>query len=175
MSISFIILIITGLLAYNTYHDNFLLNSFSSYKKYYKIAGILVVGLGFYLVVQRNPIQGVNTVNALNQYINVMPIDKGTKDMITPFLSQKQPHCQERGSDRLTQSSKTHKRSVSETKKKFVASNQNWKCGDCKDKLTAWFEVDHTIRLDQGGTNDISNLIALCRNCHGKKTSLENI
>jgi hypothetical protein len=173
MSISFIILIITGLLAYNTYHDNFLLNSFSSYKKYYKMAGILVVGLGFYLVVQRNPIQGVNTVKALNQYINVMPIDKGTKDMISPLLSYNQN--EERGSDRLSQSSRTHKRSVSETKKKFVASNQNWKCGDCKEKLTAWFEVDHTIRLDQGGSNDISNLIALCRNCHGKKTSLENI
>jgi hypothetical protein len=173
MSISFIILIITGLLAYNTYYDNFLLNSFSSYKKYYKMAGILVIGLGFYLVVQRNPVQGVNTVKALNQYINVMPIDKGTKDMISPFLSYKQND--ERGSDRLNQGSRTHKRSVSETKKKFVASNQNWKCGDCKEKLTAWFEVDHTIRLDQGGSNDISNLIALCRNCHGKKTSLENI
>ena len=173
MSISFMILIITGLLAYNTYYDNFLLNSFSSYKKYYKMAGILVVGLGFYLVVQRNPVQGINTVKALNQYINVMPIDRNTKDMITPFLSYKQND--ERGIDRLTQNSRTHKRSVSETKKKFVASNQNWKCGDCKEKLTAWFEVDHTIRLDQGGSNDISNLIALCRNCHGKKTSLENI
>ena len=170
MSISFIILIITGLLAYNTYHDNFLLKSFGSYKKYYKVAGILVAGLGFYIVVQKNPMQGVNTVKALNQCINVMPIDKGTKDMISPLLSN-----QERGSDRITQNSKTHKRSVSETKKKFVASNQNWKCGDCKEKLTAWFEVDHTIRLDQGGSNDISNLIALCRNCHGKKTSLENI
>ncbi len=170
MSISFIILIITGLLAYNTYYDNFFLKSFSSYKKYYKVAGILVAGLGFYIVVQKNPMQGVNTVKALNQCINVMPIDKGTKDMISPLLSN-----QERGSDRLTQNSRTHKRSVSETKKKFVASNQNWKCGDCKEKLTAWFEVDHTVRLDQGGSNDISNLIALCRNCHGKKTSLENI
>ena len=170
MSISFIILIITGLLAYNTYYDNFFLKSFSSYKKYYKVAGILVAGLGFYIVVQKNPMQGVNTVKALNQCINVMPIDKGTKDMISPLLSN-----QERGSDRLSQNSRTHKRSVSETKKKFVASNQNWKCGDCKDKLTAWFEVDHTVRLDQGGSNDISNLIALCRNCHGKKTSLENI
>jgi 5-methylcytosine-specific restriction endonuclease McrA len=170
MSISFIILIITGLLAYNTYYDNFFLKSFSSYKKYYKVAGILVAGLGFYIVVQKNPMQGVNTVKALNQCINVMPIDKGTKDMISPLLSN-----EERGSDRLTQNSRTHKRSVSETKKKFVASNQNWKCGDCKEKLTAWFEVDHTIRLDQGGSNDISNLIALCRNCHGKKTSLENI
>jgi 5-methylcytosine-specific restriction endonuclease McrA len=73
------------------------------------------------------------------------------------------------------QPSKTNKRSVSETKKKFIASNQNWKCGECKEMLKAWFEVDHIQRLDQGGSNDISNLVALCRNCHGKKTSMENI
>ena len=60
-------------------------------------------------------------------------------------------------------------------KKKFVASSQQWKCGDCHQQLTAWFEVDHIKRLDQGGSNDISNLVALCRNCHGKKTSMENI
>jgi hypothetical protein len=70
---------------------------------------------------------------------------------------------------------KSNKRSVSETKKKFVASNQNWKCDDCKEQLKAWFEVDHIKRLDQGGSNDVDNLVALCRNCHGKKTSMENI
>jgi len=67
------------------------------------------------------------------------------------------------------------KRSVSETKKKFVASEQDWKCKHCHKKLPAWFEVDHVIRLDRGGTNDISNLVALCRECHGKKTMMENI
>ena len=67
------------------------------------------------------------------------------------------------------------KRSVSETKKKFVASQQNWCCGDCKKQLPAWFEVDHKIRLDQGGSNHVSNLIALCRDCHGKKTTLESL
>ena len=175
MNISFIVLIVTGLFIYNTYHDNFIIKSFGAYKKYYKMAGIFVVGLGFYLVMQRNPMQGASTIKALNQYINVMPIDKNSKNLISPFLSYNQSPTEERGAQKITQDSRTHKRSVSETKKKFVASNQNWKCGDCHEKLTAWFEVDHTIRLDQGGSNDISNLIALCRNCHGKKTSLENI
>ena len=69
----------------------------------------------------------------------------------------------------------TTKRSVSETKKKYVAANQNWKCGKCNQQLTAWFEVDHKIRLDSGGSNHINNLIALCRNCHGEKTALENL
>jgi len=173
MKPSFLIIIITALLAYNTYYDNFLIKTFTTYQKYYKIAGIIILGIGFYIMVQRNPKESVNTMNALNQYINVMPIDKQSKDLITPFLTYNKK--EERGTNRLLQNSRTHKRSVSETKKKFVASNQNWCCGDCKEKLPAWFEVDHKQRLDQGGSNDISNLVALCRNCHGKKTSLENI
>jgi len=67
------------------------------------------------------------------------------------------------------------KRSVSETKKKFVASRQNWKCGDCHSQLNAWFEVDHKIRLEHGGSNHVDNLVALCRECHGKKTTIENL
>ena len=173
MKPSFLIIILTALLAYNTYYDNFIIKTFNTYQKYYKIAGIVVLGIGFYIMVQRNPKESVNTMNALNQYINVMPIDKNSKDLITPFLTYNKK--EERGTNRMLQNSRTHKRSVSETKKKFVASNQNWCCGDCKEKLPAWFEVDHKKRLDQGGSNDIENLVALCRNCHGKKTSLENI
>ena len=77
---------------------------------------------------------------------------------------------------RMMQSGKKGtKRSVSETKKKFVASRQGWKCEDCGDQLNAWFEVDHKIRLEHGGGNDVQNLVALCRECHGKKTAMENM
>ena len=78
------------------------------------------------------------------------------------------------GYDRSTKTKAT-KRSVSETKKKYVASMQDWRCGDCRDKLNAWFEVDHKVRLEYGGGNDVGNLIAMCRNCHGKKTAFENM
>ena len=67
------------------------------------------------------------------------------------------------------------KRCVSEKKKKFVASQQNWKCGHCQKQLPAWFEVDHKIRLDNGGSNHVDNLVALCRDCHGRKTAMENL
>jgi 5-methylcytosine-specific restriction endonuclease McrA len=67
------------------------------------------------------------------------------------------------------------KRSVSETKKKYVASNQDWKCGNCQSQLDHTFEIDHKVRLEYGGGNDVQNLIALCRNCHGKKTASENM
>ena len=77
---------------------------------------------------------------------------------------------------RILSSGKTGtKRSVSETKKKYVASQQEWKCGHCDKQLNAWFEVDHKIRLEHGGGNDVQNLVALCRECHGKKTAMENM
>ena len=70
---------------------------------------------------------------------------------------------------------KPTKRCVSETKKKFVAAAQGWNCGSCKKQLPAWFEVDHKLRLEQGGSNHVDNLVALCRDCHGKKTAFENL
>ena len=65
------------------------------------------------------------------------------------------------------------KRSVSETKKKFVAARQSWTCKHCKNMLSAWYEIDHVIRLQNGGSNHVDNLVALCRECHGKKTAME--
>lgn len=74
---------------------------------------------------------------------------------------------------RLLNSGKgSSKRSVSETKKKYVAAQQGWKCGDCQRQLPAWFEVDHVIALEHGGSNHVDNLVALCRDCHGKKTAM---
>ena len=67
------------------------------------------------------------------------------------------------------------KRSVSESKKKWVAAYQDWKCGGCGKTLPAWFEIDHRIRLEHGGSNHVDNLVALCRDCHGKKTMVENL
>jgi 5-methylcytosine-specific restriction endonuclease McrA len=41
--------------------------------------------------------------------------------------------------------------------------------------LNAWFEVDHKIRLADGGSNHVDNLVAYCRECHGEKTAIENL
>jgi len=67
------------------------------------------------------------------------------------------------------------KRNVSSQTKKIIASNQKWKCGICNNIMDYTYEVDHHIPLFKGGTNDMSNLMALCRNCHGKKTILEKL
>lgn len=75
----------------------------------------------------------------------------------------------------FTLNTKNSKRSVSETKKKVVAHNQDWKCEKCKMKLPPSFEVHHIKPLYNGGSNEIDNLVALCRNCHGSETVNELI
>ena len=66
-------------------------------------------------------------------------------------------------------------RKVSESTKKMVASNQHWKCFMCHNLLDYSYEIDHNVPLFAGGSNHMSNLHALCRNCHGKKTIMEKM
>ena len=46
-------------------------------------------------------------------------------------------------------------------------------CGDCESegKVRAWDELDHTIALEHGGSNDRDNLAGLCRAHHLDKTA----
>jgi hypothetical protein len=56
-----------------------------------------------------------------------------------------------------------------------IASAQSWKCDECMETLDYAFEIDHKDPLHKDGTNNIENLHALCRNCHGRKTIDEAI
>ena len=67
------------------------------------------------------------------------------------------------------------KRKVTESTKKHVASEQKWKCKSCNELLDSTYEIDHVKPLYKGGSNDFSNLQALCRNCHGKKTLADRL
>jgi len=67
------------------------------------------------------------------------------------------------------------KRNVTGLTKKKVAADQGWKCGNCGQTLDETYEVDHKRALFQGGSNDVSNLVALCPHCHRKKTVNERI
>lgn len=131
------------------------------YKKYAKIAMIVFGMFSVYVFVKKNPSESSSIMNHLNGIIRYMPIDKDFKD----FSEQRI----------LTSGTEATSRSVSGTKKKYVAAQQGWKCKDCQTQLDAWFEVDHKQRLADGGSNHIDNLVALCRNCHGKKTTFENL
>jgi len=108
---------------------------------------------------------------AVNAGIGMGSASMGSASM--GMMSQQERRILSSGA--VTNGSKTVKRSVSETKKKYVAAQQGWNCGACKRQLPAWFEVDHKIRLDNGGSNSVDNLVALCRDCHGKKTAFENL
>jgi hypothetical protein len=68
-----------------------------------------------------------------------------------------------------------YKRNVSALLKKKVAASQQWKCTSCKNILDETYEVDHIIALEHGGSNDPSNLRALCPHCHRKKTVEERL
>jgi len=192
MKLELIIFGITGFLIYNAYHDGKYSKIFTAYKKYYKMVIFGILGVSMYLLLKRNPGQSKKMLLYTNNLIKYMPIDKNTVDMISPifdFTSKGETSFMSglNGIQDLNSAGsslnlrnqlsgqKATKRSVSETKKKYVASIQDWKCGHCNNKLTHTFEVDHKIRLEHGGGNDPTNLVALCRECHGQKTAAENM
>ena len=194
----FEILIIAGtiFLIANTYHDGKYIRLLKSWKKYYQMAGIAFVGLSSYAYIKKYPGHSRSFLQSANGLVRHMPIDKESGDFLSPILDMTkdsifgsqnvsnvpaslnplglQQNLTPQQKRMLSSGKKTTKRSVSETKKKYVASQQDWKCKKCGNKLPAWFEVDHTTSLENGGSNHIDNLVALCRDCHGEKTAFEN-
>ena len=197
MKLELLILLIFGFLIVNTYYDNKLLEKIKSWKKYYKMMFYGFIGLCVFLIIKKTPNKSYELLNNANQFIKFMPIDKNARNLFEPFIDFTknnfktnnivQPDSyninnnyldnkQFAGEKKILNSGKqSTKRSVSETKKKFVASQQNWCCKKCQKQLPAWFEVDHVMKLEYGGSNSIDNLEALCRDCHGRKTAMENL
>ena len=183
MKLGLLIFSITGFLIVNTYYDGKYTKMLLLGQKYFKMVMFGFIGISIYLFIKKNPDQSKTLLGHANDIIRYMPIDRNTADMVAPlfdFTSAQQkisagapvpPQTK-----RMLRSGVTaNSRSVSETKKKYIASQQNWKCAHCGSQLAASFQVDHIIRLADGGTNHIDNLEALCCNCHGKKTMIENM
>jgi hypothetical protein len=188
MKASFMILAITTFLVVNTYYDGKYTKMLSINQKYFKMAMFAFVGFSIYLLIKKNPNGSKSMLQHANTLIKYMPVDKDTANLITPifdFTNTKNTldslHADNQNytayNDNAPQTKRmlnsgggTTKRSVSETKKKYVAAQQGWKCNNCASQLSHTFEVDHNIDLRYGGTNHVSNLVALCRNCHGEKT-----
>ena len=191
MRLEIFVLGLTAFFVYNAYADGKYTKMLLSFKKYYKMIFYVLLGLGIYVLLKRNPNQGRNMLLYANNVVKFMPIDKNSMDMLSPIIdftsANEESSFMESvngiysnpgfsGERRMLNSGKNGtKRSVSETKKKYVASNQDWKCGNCQAQLDHTFEIDHKVRLEYGGGNDVQNLIALCRNCHGRKTASENM
>ena len=191
MKLEFIIFIITGFLVTNTYYDGKYTKMLSISKKYIQMGMFAFVGFSIYLLLKKNPGESRSILSHANTLIKYMPIDKDTTDMISPifdFTKMREDistfsrnsshipyHTQTPQMKRMLNSGHSNNRCVSETKKKYVASQQGWKCAKCQNQLTATFEVDHKIDLQLGGTNHVSNLAAMCRECHGEKTMMRNL
>jgi len=197
MRLEIFVLGLTAFFVYNAYADGKYTKMLLSFKKYYKMIFYASLGVGIYVLLKRNPQQGKNMLLYANNFVKFMPIDKTSMDMLSPIIDFTSKNDYDPNNDnesfmesfngikmgpgfcgeqRIISSGKNGtKRSVSETKKKYVAANQDWKCGHCQQQLDHTFEIDHKLRLEYGGGNDVQNLIALCRNCHGKKTASENM
>lgn len=202
MRIELVIILIGGILAYNVYTEGKFYKTIMSYKKYYTIGGIVLGSLVLIWLFKRNPTQAKEMLYTTNEYLKYLPVDGGTSKMISPILDFTLKRGGGGGGENTYNESKGYsfdkmnggqrqqipvvyvdaeggvkqrfKRSVSESKKRFVAARQNWLCEKCGNMLQATYEIDHIVRLDRGGSNDISNLSALCVSCHKNKTLQEN-
>lgn len=193
MRIELWLILITGAILFHMYTDGKYTKNLLMHKKYLQMGGVVFGAFVLYVLIKKNPANAQNILVTSNEYLKYLPVDKNTSSMLSPILDFTSKHSfqndhydnnqlvqipnnQTRNAERMLHSGKkSTKRSVSETKKKFVASRQQWNCGECNDQLNAWFEVDHKIRLEYGGSNHVDNLVALCRECHGKKTTIENL
>ena len=194
MRIEILILAITVGYMYDTYHDGKYSTLFFSYKKYYQIAFYGLMGMSVFYMFRKNPTRCRNVLYYANSMGKYLPIDQSAMHAMSPILdftgqtgepgtmdninnnnNNTTPYMEPFNPKMTVSGGKIKKRSVSETKKKYIASKQKWECGGCGSQLDHTFEIDHKIRLEYGGTNDETNLIALCRNCHGRKTAQENM
>jgi hypothetical protein len=199
MRIEIVLFLIAAAVMGNIYTDGRLMKSLTRYKKYYQMAGVAFAAFAIYYMFKKSPDRAREMVMTSHEYLKYLPVDRNTSSILNPVLDFTSRYggvashpilnlggqsggVQAYAESRIINSGgsadpvkKATKRSVSETKKKYVAAQQSWKCGNCQKQLPAWFEVDHKIRLEHGGSNHIDNLVALCRDCHGEKTAMENL
>ena len=200
MNLFFIIFIPVLLFIINEYYQN---KIFLYFEKFYKYSKIIALFIPFALA-YFNP-DFVKKLLVYFKDIDKEPVHQNINDMMAGYFEAKQnnknlnfvrtnnqfvnnngyynnvPNYQQNNNPKPQPKKKfLHKlnkvkRSVSESKKKYVASNQKWRCAHCNNLLDNTYEVDHIIALYRGGDNDLTNLEALCRNCHGVKTFKEKM
>jgi hypothetical protein len=156
-------------------------------KRYGQAAMIALVGLGVLVLVNRPGADKMGMMQTASNVVSAMPTSATTSLLQSGIgfmgghaatLTPSPTHVNNNrfgggsgsGSGAGAGGVTVPKRSVSDARKKVVAAGQGWTCAHCHETLEASYEVDHVVELQDGGTNDASNLMALCRNCHGRKT-----
>lgn len=187
MKLEFFFIIIIGVIIYDFYHGGKIIQKISSFKKYYKTITYIAMLVFIYILIKSKDPGSRDILYYGYNIIKQLPLNKTNTELFTsvfdmtntesPFVNKMNEYTtfpMNGGNNGLPFKQAT-KRNVSEAKKRYIASSQNWKCANCNQQLNHTFEVDHKIRLEYGGSNEIDNLSALCRNCHGLKTASENI
>ena len=183
MRFGLIIFFIAAFIIYNIYTEGRLLKN-------------ALLAFFVYWLFTKNPQHAKGIIYSSNEYLKYLPVDKNTKNFLGPILdfTKKQDYNPSAYSmndglnypvinmnsnrvkiNQRQQNGGSTKRSVSESRKKMIAASQGWKCSHCKSQLDYNYQIDHIIRLEYGGSNEPSNLTALCPNCHTKKTIQENL
>ena len=93
----------------------------------------------------------------------------------TEIITNTEQQKSQEGITKNTEQKSCEKRKkISKDIRQQIAEKQENACGECRITLSPYFELDHIIGLQFGGTDDESNLMALCRECHGEKSVTEN-
>ena len=192
MRIEIVLFFIASLIIANIYYEGKIMRYIVSRKKYWQMFGVLFAFFIIYYLIKKNPLNAQHILTTTNEYVKYLPLDKSTVNMISPILDfssktnwsgnsgnyigggEKYPII-EIQKIRQPNSAIMHKRSVSETKKKYISAQQGWKCGHCQQQLSSTYEVDHIVPLYKGGSNDLTNLVSLCPNCHRNKTAMDRM
>ena len=65
---------------------------------------------------------------------------------------------------------KTSRINIPQSVRKYILQRNNYQCQGCGKKQTQTkLNIDHIVALAKGGSNDISNLQVLCRQCNQTK------
>tara|TARA_B100000989_G_C19371224_1_gene397524 strand:+ start:84 stop:656 length:573 start_codon:yes stop_codon:yes gene_type:complete len=179
----FIFLIFFGILFFINYKfNNILVRTYNNAKKLPKI---VITVISIIAIISPALLKNNNLLKRFDTFLpnNISDVISPVGDHIQKFKQNevlpekiiREPTIK-RGRKKKSEGTTTKsKRKVSEQSKKYVAANQEWRCKKCTKLLGASFEVDHINPLYKGGDNSLSNLQALCRNCHGDKTIYDRI
>jgi hypothetical protein len=186
MRFELFLFLVTVFIVGNVYTEGKLFAWVIARKKYYQMAAIVFGALVLYWTFRRDPNKNIGDLaRKSSEFMKYLPLDSNTSGLINPILDFTaradvrslthpilpidSPQIGGQGVQPNGYPPKT-RRSVGETRKKHVAAAQNWRCKHCTKQLTAYFEIDHVTPLEHGGSNEINNLEALCRECHAQKT-----
>ena len=86
MRLEIFVLGLTGFFVYNAYADGKYTKMLMTFKKYYKMIFYVLLGLGIYLLLKKNPSQGKNMLLYANNAVKFLPIDKTSMDMLSPLI-----------------------------------------------------------------------------------------